>query len=136
MRSCHRCVSDRIDADCAPGTDCEAFRLREEEDFKAFLEKEAREAEGEGRSQGTRRRSRAAMNGPGEPGGRPEVPEKRDAARGTDGRTRHGKQRGEKKVQILKVRGQEGRRTGPRGQKGLRGKRRCVYGTVSSVPCD
>jgi pimeloyl-ACP methyl ester carboxylesterase len=45
MRSCHRCVSDRIDADCAPGTDCEAFRLREEEDFKAFLEKEAREAE-------------------------------------------------------------------------------------------
>ena len=94
------------------------------------------EAEGEGRSQGTRRRSRAAMNGPGEPGGRPEVPEKRHAARGTDGRTRHGKQRGEKKVQILKVRGQEGRRTGPRGQKGLRGKRRCVYGTVSSVPCD
>ena len=66
------------------------------------------EVEGWGRSQGTRRQSRATVDG---------------------------KQRSGKKVQVgLKLRGKKVVGL-PRGQKGLRGKRRCLYGTVP-VPCD
>ena len=66
------------------------------------------EAEGWGQSQGTRRQSRATVDG---------------------------KQRSGKKVQVgLKLRGKKVVGL-PRGQKGLRGKRRCLYGTVP-VPCD
>lgn len=66
------------------------------------------EAEGGGRSQGAQRWGRAAVNGPRET---------RPAAR-----TRHGKQRSGKKVQVgLKVRGKKVVGL-PRGQKGLRGK--------------
>ena len=88
------------------------------------------EAEGGGRSQGARRRSRAAADGPVEPGavGR----SRRNATRTrTAARTRHGmKHRRKEKVQVVRGKKVVGL---PRGQKGLRGKRRCAYGTV---PCD
>ena len=89
------------------------------------------EAEGGERSQGARRRSRAAADAPVEPGAvgrsRRNTTRTRAAAR-----TRHGKHRREEKVQVVRGKKVVGL---PRGQKGLRGKRRCVYGTVP-VPCD
>ena len=88
------------------------------------------EAEGGGRSQGAQRRGRAAVNGPREPGA---VRRSRRNATRPAARTRHGKQRSGKKVQVgLKVRGKKVVGL-PRRQTSLRGKTqetmRVQYGT-------
>ena len=89
------------------------------------------EAEGGGRSQGARRRSRAAADGPVEPGavGR----SRRNATRTrTAARTRHGmKHRREEKVQVVRRTRQEGRRATARPERPARQETmRVRYGTL------
>ena len=88
------------------------------------------EAEGGERSQGARRRSRAAADGPGEPGavGR----SRRNATRTrAAARTRHGmKHRREEKVQVVRRTRQEGRRATARPERPARQETmRVRYGT-------
>ena len=88
------------------------------------------EAEGGGRSQGARRRSRAAADGPGEPGavGR----SRRNATRTrAAARTRHRRE----EVQVVRRTRQEGRRATARSERPARQETMRVYGTVP-VPCD
>ena len=89
------------------------------------------EAEGGGRSQGARRRSRAAADGPVEPGavGR----SRRNATRTrAAARTRHGmKHRREEKVQVVRRTRQEGRRATARPERPARQETmRVRYGTL------